>query len=55
LYEYFITLDLEVKFVWNAPWTFIKIIYIMTRYLPFVEISLMSLRSLYHPMFFRGC
>ncbi|KAF8984381.1 hypothetical protein BDQ17DRAFT_1499536 [Cyathus striatus] len=28
LYEYFITLDLEVKFVWNTPWTFIKTIYV---------------------------
>ncbi|KAF8989963.1 hypothetical protein BDQ17DRAFT_1256353, partial [Cyathus striatus] len=44
-YEYSITLDLEVKFIWNAPWKFMKIIYLMTRYLPAIDISLVLLRS----------
>ncbi|KAF8988949.1 hypothetical protein BDQ17DRAFT_1334361 [Cyathus striatus] len=40
LYDYFVTLQLEVKFIWTAPWRFMKITYLMTRYFPIVDTSL---------------
>ncbi|KAF8978189.1 hypothetical protein BDQ17DRAFT_1265925, partial [Cyathus striatus] len=47
LYEYFITFPLELKYIWNAPWGFIKIVYLITKYLPFSDTSLVLLRWLY--------
>ncbi|KAF9012072.1 hypothetical protein BDQ17DRAFT_1233336, partial [Cyathus striatus] len=49
LYEYFITLDLEIKYIWNARWTYIKIIYLATRYLPFIDTSLVLFSWSYLP------
>ncbi|KAF8996802.1 hypothetical protein BDQ17DRAFT_1329743 [Cyathus striatus] len=44
LYEYFITLDLEVKYIWNSPWTLIKTLFLVTRYLTFIDTSLDIIR-----------
>ncbi|KAF8996794.1 hypothetical protein BDQ17DRAFT_1249352, partial [Cyathus striatus] len=55
LYEYFITLDLEIKYIWNARWTYIKIIYLITRYLPFIDTSLVLLEKLYPHLSAKDC
>ncbi|KAF8991355.1 hypothetical protein BDQ17DRAFT_1370900 [Cyathus striatus] len=50
VYEYFITLDSEVKYVWGSRWGLMKILYIITRYLPFTDTSLLIFRHfLPHP------
>ncbi|KAF8990281.1 hypothetical protein BDQ17DRAFT_1472042 [Cyathus striatus] len=55
LYEYFITFPLEVKYIWNAPWGFIKIVYFITRYLPFSDTSLVLLRHFYPHLSAKHC
>ncbi|KAF8984380.1 hypothetical protein BDQ17DRAFT_1415550 [Cyathus striatus] len=55
LYEYFITLDLEIKYIWKARWTHIKIIYLTTRYLPFVDTSLVLWKQLYPHLSAKDC
>ncbi|KAF8993482.1 hypothetical protein BDQ17DRAFT_1368195, partial [Cyathus striatus] len=55
LYEYFITLYLEFKYIWNARWTYIKIIYLATRYLPFVDTSLVLFKQLYPHLSANDC
>ncbi|KAF8996795.1 hypothetical protein BDQ17DRAFT_903816 [Cyathus striatus] len=55
LYEYFITLDLEIKYIWNSRWTYIKIIYLTTRYLPFFDTSLVLWKHLYPHLSANDC
>ncbi|KAJ8093237.1 hypothetical protein PM082_020723 [Marasmius tenuissimus] len=44
LYEYFLTLDREVKYAWNGPKNYVFYLYLMNRYLPliFVVITLIG-------------
>ncbi|KIK00681.1 hypothetical protein K443DRAFT_678976 [Laccaria amethystina LaAM-08-1] len=37
LYDYLITLGMEVDLVWSSKWTFMKMLYFAQRYLPFVD------------------
>jgi hypothetical protein len=37
LYDYLITLGMEVDLVWSSKWTFMKVLYFAQRYLPFVD------------------
>jgi len=39
-YDWFMTLEPEVSLVWPSKWGIIKVLYFLTRYLPFVDISL---------------
>ncbi|THU84632.1 hypothetical protein K435DRAFT_806540 [Dendrothele bispora CBS 962.96] len=36
VYDFLISLDAEIQLVWKAPWKFGKLLYFLTRYLPFV-------------------
>ncbi|THV07056.1 hypothetical protein K435DRAFT_788831 [Dendrothele bispora CBS 962.96] len=36
IYDFLISLDAEIQLVWKAPWKFGKLLYFLTRYLPFV-------------------
>ncbi|PFH52180.1 hypothetical protein AMATHDRAFT_57535 [Amanita thiersii Skay4041] len=38
-YDYLLTFDLEVSFVWNTPWGVVTGLYYITRYLPFIDIA----------------
>ncbi|KAF9014840.1 hypothetical protein BDZ89DRAFT_962522, partial [Hymenopellis radicata] len=49
VYDYLLTLDQEVELVWRAKWNVTKILYLATRYLPFVDIVVVLWRK-----FFRG-
>ncbi|TFK33421.1 hypothetical protein BDQ12DRAFT_691078 [Crucibulum laeve] len=37
IYDWSLTFDLEVSLVWTARWNFIKVLFLMTRYLPFLD------------------
>ncbi|KAF9033066.1 hypothetical protein BDZ89DRAFT_1131133 [Hymenopellis radicata] len=39
LFDYFLTLSEEVELIWHARWNITKILYLLTRYLPFVDIA----------------
>jgi len=38
IYDYFLTLPSEVNLVWPAPWNLMKVLFIVTRYLPFADV-----------------
>ena len=42
------TLPQEVKYIWRAPWNWSKVLYLLTRYIPFITVSL-ALRSEFPP------
>lgn len=37
VYDYFLTLGMEINFIWFSPWTLTKAIYLVQRYLPFID------------------
>jgi hypothetical protein len=37
LYDYLLTIEQEVNFVWYSRWNIIKITFLVQRYLPFVD------------------
>ncbi|KAF9024514.1 hypothetical protein BDZ89DRAFT_120100 [Hymenopellis radicata] len=39
LFDYLLTLSDEVELIWHAKWNITKILYLLTRYLPFVVIA----------------
>ncbi|KAF8995948.1 hypothetical protein BDQ17DRAFT_1545011 [Cyathus striatus] len=49
VYEYLLTFDLEVNFVWKRDWSIVKILFILTRYLPFFDATIiLALQFLPH-------
>ncbi|KAF8995823.1 hypothetical protein BDQ17DRAFT_1545022 [Cyathus striatus] len=49
VYEYLLTFDLEVDFVWKRDWSIVKILFILTRYLPFFDATIiLALQFLPH-------
>ena len=36
-FDWFLTLEAEVKYVWNAPWNLGRILFFGTRYLVFID------------------
>ncbi|KAF9448156.1 hypothetical protein P691DRAFT_67697 [Macrolepiota fuliginosa MF-IS2] len=44
--EWFLTFDLEFSLVWKAKWNPTKIMYLLARYLPFIDTSLVIYRHL---------
>ncbi|PFH49732.1 hypothetical protein AMATHDRAFT_4665 [Amanita thiersii Skay4041] len=42
VYDYFLTLQLEVRWMWNTIWTPVKVSYFLMRYLPFVTMTMIS-------------
>ncbi|EDR01502.1 uncharacterized protein LACBIDRAFT_333151 [Laccaria bicolor S238N-H82] len=41
LYDYFLTVGMEVDLVWSSKWGFMKVLYILQRYLPFVDAAIL--------------
>ncbi|TFK63371.1 hypothetical protein BDN72DRAFT_847692 [Pluteus cervinus] len=37
LYDLLLTLDLEVNLLWPSKWTLMKVLYLLQRYLPFID------------------
>ncbi len=50
VFDWFLTLDLEVSLVWSSPWSGMKVLFLLTRYLPFVDISVLTYCELYFPV-----
>ncbi|KAH7925434.1 hypothetical protein BV22DRAFT_1033991, partial [Leucogyrophana mollusca] len=47
-YDFFLTLELEIRHIWPAPWSILKVLYLSTRYSPFID----TIPMMYH--FFPG-
>jgi hypothetical protein len=45
IYDYFLTLDLEVRVIWGPPWSIPKSLFLLNRYLPFLEMLLNYFRA----------
>ncbi|EDQ98969.1 uncharacterized protein LACBIDRAFT_335488 [Laccaria bicolor S238N-H82] len=41
LYDYFLAIGMEVDLVWSSKWRFTKVLYILQRYLPFVDAAIL--------------
>ncbi|CAA7269366.1 unnamed protein product [Cyclocybe aegerita] len=54
VYDYLCTLDREIAYVWCRPRTFGTYLFLLNRYLPFVDVS-MALYALKHPLTPEGC
>ena len=37
IYDYILTLPMEVSLIWRAKWTVMKVLYVIQRYLPFED------------------
>ena len=37
VYDYLLTIGMEVDLVWSSKWGFMEVVYILQRYLPFVD------------------
>lgn len=58
LYDWLLILPQEVKFIWRAPWNWTTVLYLFTRYIPFVSVAFMLRSELFlrlsaHPPAFR--
>ncbi|KAG1727053.1 uncharacterized protein EDB91DRAFT_1254020 [Suillus paluster] len=52
IFDYCITLEAESQWVWHRKWTFVRFIFTISRYLPFVGIGMTfiaALRTQYYP------
>ncbi|PFH47954.1 hypothetical protein AMATHDRAFT_150896, partial [Amanita thiersii Skay4041] len=41
-FDYLLTLDLEIKYVWKSRWSIIKFLYLVMRYMPFLSVIVIS-------------
>ena len=53
VYDYFITFEREVEFIWPSKWTFIKTLFFVTRYSPFLDVTLDVFRE-WHLAWYRA-
>ncbi|KAH7911377.1 hypothetical protein BJ138DRAFT_928553 [Hygrophoropsis aurantiaca] len=44
VYDYLLTYERERKYIWPAPWSIIKCLYLATRYLPFFDTLVVLIR-----------
>jgi len=42
IFDYFLTLPSETSLIWSARWTCFKVLFLVTRYLPFVDAIIFS-------------
>ena len=45
-YDYCLTFTREVSLVWDARWNYMKVLFLFTRYQPFVDVILYITRKL---------
>ncbi|KAF9553767.1 hypothetical protein CPC08DRAFT_216582 [Agrocybe pediades] len=49
IWDYFMTLGMEIELVWSSRWTFMKVVFLIQRYLPFFDtIGLVLSHQLLH-------
>ena len=51
VYDCSLTLGMEFEFVWSSPWAFMKVLYIIQRYLPFCDTIFLCLTREYMEYF----
>ncbi|KAF8631118.1 hypothetical protein AX17_005163 [Amanita inopinata Kibby_2008] len=39
-FDYLLTLDAEVNLIWKAPWNLVKVLYLIMRYMPFMDVTM---------------
>jgi len=49
IYDYFLTLDAETRFVWRSSWNIGKVLFILTRYTAFLDTSIVLFVATYQP------
>jgi hypothetical protein len=49
IYDYILTLHIEIKFIWFSPWTYTKVLYLLIRYLTFIDTMLYTVGRFYLP------
>jgi len=54
-YDYCLALELEASFIWGSKWTPTKIVFILARYPPFIDVPLVLYYSLTHHIPLRNC
>ncbi|KAI3613728.1 hypothetical protein WG66_013627 [Moniliophthora roreri] len=40
IYDFLLRLDLEARYIWKYPWTLFKVLYLVQRFLPFVDMCI---------------
>ncbi|KAF8981404.1 hypothetical protein BDQ17DRAFT_1438433 [Cyathus striatus] len=40
IYDLCLTLNLEITYIWKSPWSVVKALYLLTRYLTFIDVGL---------------
>ncbi|KAF5321137.1 hypothetical protein D9619_001688 [Psilocybe cf. subviscida] len=56
VWDYIITFDLEVQYIWKSRWTTVKMVYLIQRYLPFFDSCYLELyRQLAHHLSVGEC
>jgi len=44
VYDALLTIELEVGLIWKAPWSLLKVVYLVQKYLPFIDAVALGLR-----------
>ena len=45
VYDYLLTLEMEIELVWKSKWNWIKFVYLFQRYLPFIDTVFLAVFS----------
>lgn len=53
VWDYLLTLGMEIELIWYSPWTIMKVLYILQRYMPFIDGVILTLHCEYLPLFSR--
>ena len=44
-HEFCLTLGSEISLIWKSPWNILKVLFLLTRYVPFVNLIIRFLRG----------
>ncbi|KAF8992383.1 hypothetical protein BDQ17DRAFT_1432457 [Cyathus striatus] len=45
VFDYFLTIELEMKYIWSSKWSIPNAMFLFTRYLPFVDFLVLLYRT----------
>jgi len=55
IYDYVLTLHLEIKYIWRSPWTYTKVLFLLIRYLAFMAVVLNFSDSMFQELSVETC
>ncbi|EJC98751.1 uncharacterized protein FOMMEDRAFT_161584 [Fomitiporia mediterranea MF3/22] len=55
VYDYMLTFEDERTLIWNSDWSLTKLLFLLTRYLPFMDLSISTTRHFKHDMSPEAC